>query len=57
MIPSLNLNNYYKIASMSQSLNSYIQEAMLAKAELGSSMMDFVTNYPPDIGGKVDLYA
>lgn len=57
MIPSLNLNNYYKIASMSQSLNGYIQEAMLAKAELGSSMMEFITNYPSDIGSKVDVYA
>jgi hypothetical protein len=60
MISSVNFSNYYKIASMSQSLNGFIREAMITKAELTSSLassMTTVSNFPKEIGGMVDIFA
>jgi len=58
MIPSVYLSNYYQIASMSQSLNNFIREAMLARAELNSSLLQTeIINYPSDTGRIVDVYA
>jgi hypothetical protein len=58
MISGVNLSSYYKIASMSQSLNGFIREAMMTKAELASSLTaTSMANYPREIGANVDIFA
>jgi len=57
MISSINYANYYKIASMTQSLNGFIMEAISTKAQISSSGLTSSLNFPKEIGSKVDIYA
>lgn len=58
MINGINMQNYYKVAQISRSLNSFMTQISIAKAQINSSLVSNLTlTSGNEIGSKIDLYA
>lgn len=60
MINSVSISQYYKIVSITNSLNSYIRMANLAKSQMTANIGDVLSAAQPqhiDIGSRVDVFA
>ena len=53
---NINLSSYYKMAQISQSLNRFIRQAMVTKAQISTSMNNAIPSIP-GIGNNIDTYA
>ena len=56
MINQTFMSNYYRVASINQSLNKFIREATITKIQINAALKSSLIN-SMGIGNKVDLYA
>ena len=56
MINKVNLSNYYKMASISQSLNRFIRDAIVTKSQLNSKINNSLSAIT-GIGKNIDIFA
>ncbi len=57
MIEKINMSTYYKVARMSQSLNRFMQEALITKTQITSSLSTAAISSMTGIGKNVDVFA
>lgn len=56
MIHNINLSSYYRMARMNHSLNSFISQARITKAQLSNTFSSNLS-FDPGIGRHVDIMA
>jgi len=56
MISRINLSQYYKVVSMTNSLNNFIRQAAITKSQLNASLTYSFAKYT-GIGNNVDVFA
>jgi hypothetical protein len=54
VINKVNFTNYYKMAQISMSLNSFIRDAIVTKSQINSSMNNSITSIT-GIGKNIDI--
>ncbi len=57
MISGINMANYYRIAQLNQTLNSFMTEITIAKSQLSGSLIPEAGIALSGIGSKIDIYA
>jgi hypothetical protein len=57
MISGIDMSSYYRIAQLSSSLDRFMTEITIAKAQLSSSMISGSGISINGIGSKIDIYA
>ncbi len=56
MISGVNLSQYYKVVSMTNSLNNFIRQATITKSQINASLASTFAGYT-GIGNNVDVFA
>ncbi|MBN2547141.1 MAG: hypothetical protein JXB50_15170 [Spirochaetes bacterium] len=55
MIGNINLSQYYKVVQMTNSLNSFIRQAAVTKAQINASLSYSLVKHP-GIGNNIDIF-
>ena len=56
VINKVNFTNYYKMAQISMSINSFIRDAIVTKSQINSTMNNSFSSIT-GIGKNIDMYA
>ena len=57
MIQKINMSAYYRVARMSQSLNNFMRQAQITKAQITSSLSSVAISSMTGIGKNIDIFA
>ena len=57
MIQKLNMSTYYRVARMSQSLNRFMQQALITKTQVASSLSSAALSSMTGVGKNIDIFA